>query len=74
MLDPLGSCAGGLETPLAETKITNFPCTWPTIAAAGKETAHEVPPQVQGLEALNGGKVEPMKIVALGNKPSLDES
>src|SRR5215467_5120623 len=72
MPDPSGSCAGGEETPLAATKITYRPCTCPAIAAAGKEIAHGPPlPQVQGLEAPNGGKFVPTNTVALGNNPLL---
>src|SRR5215510_9805432 len=71
---PPESCAGGLEEALAESKMTNFPCTWPTTAAAGNDAAQTVPPQVQGLETLNGGKFDPMKTVALGNNPPFDES
>src|SRR6516164_4394342 len=69
-----GSCAGGLEEGLPESKMTYFPCTWPTAAAAGNDAAQTAPPQVQGLETLNGGKFDPMKTVALGNNPLLDES
>ena len=58
---------------LAAKKITYRPCTCPTTAAAGKETAHTLleGPQVHGLEALNGGKVDPTNTLELGNKPLL---
>jgi hypothetical protein len=63
-----------LEEALAESKMTYFPCTWPTTAEVGNDTAQAAPPQVQGLETLNGGKFDPMNTVALGNNPLLDES
>ena len=71
-----GSCAGGVDTELETTKITNFPPSSPTTAEAGKETAHVrvVPKQVHGFVSLNGGKLEPTKILALGNSPAELES
>src|SRR5215470_8547064 len=69
-----GSCAGGVETPLATTKITYFPSTFPTTTAAGKETAQvAVPGQLQGFAALNGGKFEPINTVAFANNPLAKE-